>query len=73
MLYRAAWPFFVAFLSTALLIVSLVWQDLLFPTWTGSWSDFFENIDVAIDSESFDLGAERMIRLFLLKDMHRNT
>lgn len=66
MLYRAAWPFFVAFLSTALLIVSLVWQDLLFPTWTGSWSDFFENIDVAIDSESFDLGAERMIRLFLL-------
>ncbi|MEH6741001.1 MAG: DUF898 family protein [Sulfitobacter sp.] len=66
MLYRAAWPFMVAILCSTVLIVSLVWLDPLFPTWTGSWSDFFENIDVAIDSESFDLGAERLIRLLLL-------
>ena len=66
MLYRAAWPFIVAIVCSTVLIVSLVWQDPIFPTWTGSWGDFFDVIDVAIDSESFDLGGEHMIRLLLL-------
>ena len=65
MLYRAAWPFLVAFLSTALLVVSLVWLDPLFPTVDGSLNSYLENFDAALE-DTFDLTeGERPMRLLL--------